>query len=119
MKGTIPSYGKQLIKIFQEYFKNVFTMKEFRTSIVCKKCKAAIRCTNTVNGKKNEKTRKVHKILCCQNIKCGILWNRDVNASGNQLEITERIINKQEEIKVFTREIDLQDERNHPQTTVP
>ena len=46
MRGTIPGYGKTLLKLFKSRFPHVYLVNEFRTSVVCNECKCNLKCKN-------------------------------------------------------------------------
>ncbi|KAL1931547.1 hypothetical protein VTP01DRAFT_9690 [Rhizomucor pusillus] len=62
----------------------IVTIDEYRTSQVCHSCLA-----RSLRNVTSEDNISHHGILDCQN--CGMLWNRDVNASKNMYYIASRV----------------------------
>lgn len=106
MRGTIPGYGKTLLKLFKSRFPHVYLVNEFRTSVVCNECKCNLKCKNySFKSSKTDKVRSVHRILCCQNTNCKIIWHRDINGSSNILEKAYGVIHGIRDSIIFDRSI--------------
>ncbi|KAL1931137.1 hypothetical protein VTP01DRAFT_10274 [Rhizomucor pusillus] len=78
-------FGRRMLKRREARGEAVIvTIDEYHTSQVCHSCLA--RCLRNVTTEDNISH---HGIIDCQN--CGMLWNRDVNASMNMYYIASRV----------------------------
>jgi hypothetical protein len=82
VSGTTAILQREL-KLRSKSFKSVIVdIGEFKTSKICSRCKEMnLKPTKLPNGNYTK------SILDCKN--CHILWNRDVNASKNMLDISQ------------------------------
>jgi hypothetical protein len=76
----------------------MYKINEYKTSCTCHfclgrtdYCKEKTYTKKTKGGEEEERTIKVHGLLCCTNKSCNKYWNRDVNASKNILLLAEMI----------------------------
>ena len=89
LKNNKPTMGIGLLRLLKKRFTHLYLIDEYKTSRCCRKCYSD--CENEITTDKilsytknnNPIYRKVHKILCCTNENCRIIWNRDINGSGN------------------------------------
>jgi hypothetical protein len=92
MKYKEPVKGKGFRTLLRKKGYEVYLVNEFRTSCRCShcegECKTFRKCTNPRPWKSNIITR--HGLLECKT--CNRLWNRDMNASLNILEICKEAI---------------------------
>jgi len=89
-KGCMPSKGMGLKRLFKKHFKNTVSVVEKYTSKVCSKCKHNVEYYTKVTESATYKGKNksyVHGLLCCTNKNCSKLWNRDINAATNILQI--------------------------------
>lgn len=78
----------------------VFMVDEYLTSQVCNKCK--IRNVDNIVTQKSK--RRVHTILKCNQNTCNVIWNRDIMAANNILDIfLFAANNNNERLDVFKR----------------
>ncbi|KAL1927275.1 hypothetical protein VTP01DRAFT_3904 [Rhizomucor pusillus] len=77
--------GRKILKRREARGKAVIvTIDKYRTSQVCHSCLA-----RSLRNVTTEDSISHHGVLDCQN--CGMLWNRDVNASKNMYYIASRV----------------------------
>ncbi|KAG1130052.1 hypothetical protein G6F42_004527 [Rhizopus arrhizus] len=75
IKKALKKYcGKQL---------DICMVDEYLTSQICNKCKTR-NVDNVVTAKSK---RRVHTVLRCKQNNCNIIWNRDIMAAHNILDI--------------------------------
>jgi hypothetical protein len=95
MKGHIPTVGKGLRKVISKRFNNI-TVDEYKTSKICYNCHC-----ETDNIKINNK--KVHRLLSCKNKDCETIWNRDLNASLNIMNLMTCFLHAKKRPDAFKR----------------
>lgn len=97
MKGTLPAPVKLLHKALQKHAV-VVNIDEFRTSVVCSKCnhsdmlgvkssKGLARDLHVAGRRANSNQFPLYDVRACQNPSCRTVWNRNVNAARNMLEV--------------------------------
>lgn len=97
MKGCLPAPVKLLHKALQQRA-TVVDVDEFRTSVICSKCNhrglTGVRCSKGMArdkylaGKRANSNRfPLYDVRACQNPSCRTVWNRNVNAARNMLEV--------------------------------
>ena len=87
MKNFCSTKGIGLKRMLKKYF-NIIDVNEYKTSKLCPVCKSETeRMVKTQmerrDGKKERVTKTVTGLLCCKNVNCGKIWNRDVAGSIN------------------------------------
>jgi hypothetical protein len=105
LKNTEPTIGIGLIRIIKKHFCHVFLIDEHRTSKVCSCCKDEVEYYTEITKQRTYTKGALycHSLLVCKNKKCCKLWNRDINASKNILEIMEAEVRGKERAEYFKR----------------
>ena len=83
MRGKRSGPTKAIVKAIQKCSVAVVMTDEYLTSQVCNKCKQR----NVENVTQKTSKRRVHSVLQCQESTCNVIWNRDVMAANNILDI--------------------------------
>ncbi|KAI8640506.1 hypothetical protein BD408DRAFT_419628, partial [Parasitella parasitica] len=87
MRGKRLGPTKTIIKALQKCEENcgvtVQMVDEYLTSQVSNNCKKR----NVENVVQRSAKRRVHSVLQCQETACNIIWNRDIMAAKNILNI--------------------------------
>lgn len=102
MTGTLPAPVKLLHTALQSHAIVVGT-DEFRTSVVSSKCNhndmVGVKCSKGMSvakwqaGKRDNSDRfQLYDLRACQNPSCRTVWNRNVNAARNMLEVYLNIV---------------------------
>ena len=97
MKGCLPAPVKLLHKALQQRA-IVVDIDEFRTSMICSKCndrhltgvrfsKGTARDKYLAGKRANSNRFRLYDVRACQNPSCRTVWNRNVNAARNMLEV--------------------------------
>lgn len=90
MKGTVPAPVKLLHKALQ-HRAVVVSVDEFRTSVVCSKCNhrdmIGVKCSRGLAIQKDRARFPLYDVRACQNPSCRTVWNRNLNAARNILEV--------------------------------
>lgn len=95
MKGHIPTKGKGLRRLISKRFLTI-TTKEFHTSKICNNCHHETE--NLRVGKKS-----IHRLLSCKSKDCQTVWNRDVNAGMNIMNMMKCFLYEGKRPTAFTR----------------
>lgn len=90
MKGISPAPVKLLHKALQSRAV-VVNIDEFRTSVICSKCNhrdmVGVKCSRGLATKKGRGRFPLYDVQSCQNPSCRTVWNRNLNAARNMLEV--------------------------------
>lgn len=90
MKGTLPAPVKLLHKALQQRAV-VVNVDEFRTSVICSKCNhrdmLGVKCSEGLAIQKGRTRFPLYDVRACQNPSCRTVWNRNLNAARNILEV--------------------------------
>lgn len=88
MANYYPTPGIRMKRMLSKHFK-IVTIDEYKTSKLCVNCEHE---TENILYRRNPKPYKsnyiaVHSLLCCKNINCNKLYDRDINGSSNILKL--------------------------------
>lgn len=116
MKYKEVSRGKGLRTLFRKNGYKVYLVDEFRTSCKCSECNGG-ECKNT-EIRKNPRPNKnnlilSHCLIHCQNVNCGVWWNRDYNGAKNIYKIAHNAINNLARPNYLCREINQKNQNLH------
>ena len=106
MKYKEPTKGKSFRSLFRKAGYKVYLVDEYRTSKKCCKCKDDSECETFLKvlsprpWKKNEYVIR-HGLVKCKT--CNTMFNRDVNACSNMVNITTNALNKKERPEYLKR----------------
>lgn len=95
MKGHIPTKGKGLRRLISKRFLTI-TTKEYHTSKICNNCH-----NETDNLRVGRKS--IHRLLSCKSKECQTIWNRDVNAGLNIMNMMKCFLYEGKRPPAFTR----------------
>ena len=95
MKFKEPVKGKGIRTLFRKNGYKLYLVDEFRTSLMCSKCKCEKGKCEKIIKRENPKPFRngkilVHGALRCKN--CDAVWNRDVNSATNIFRIAKHAI---------------------------
>lgn len=113
MKGTLTAPVKLLHKALHRYA-TVVNIDEFRTSVVCSKCNhrdmSGVKCSKGMSSdlhaagrRANSNQFPLYDVRACQNPSCRTVWNRNVNAARNMLEVYLNLLTREERPIGFRR----------------
>lgn len=100
LKGTASSPKQaRFVKQLRNMKVNVYMVNEFNTSLVCNECKSERRLVdcNTAN--------KPYTVRRCTEPSCRMIWNRDVNAAGNILDVGYHMLLHKKRPSVFSKRL--------------
>ncbi|PHZ09415.1 uncharacterized protein RHIMIDRAFT_240527 [Rhizopus microsporus ATCC 52813] len=104
LRGNRGASVRLIKKTLQKYCENqleICMVDEYLTSQICNRCKNR----NMDNVVTEKSKRRVHTILKCKQNTCNIVWNRDIMAAHNILDIfLFALRNNNQRLDVFIRQ---------------
>lgn len=110
MKGKEPIINKKIRKLLTQKKYDVYKINEYNTSKLCCRChqeNSIFHERESKNPKNKGKIISVWGLLCCKNIKCKTIFNRDVNSCLNMHYIIKKLKETGKRCPLYTRDTQL------------
>ena len=110
MKGKEPIINKRIRELLRRKKYDVYKINEYHTSKLCCKCHEE---TGTFHKRENRNPKYKGKLiyvwglLCCKNMKCKTIFNRDVNSCLNMQYLIKKLKETGKRCPLYTRDTKL------------